>query len=103
MCFRQKTESSLLDVCHNTLQLCPEVVRIVLPCKIFSLMCILYSKQSTPRITHFIQVTCIELWTTPLLLRIVSLSTTTTEGQMEKKKELSSYKRGLDTFIIHTK
>ena len=32
-CVLDKTENSLLDGCHSMLQLCPEVVRIVLPCK----------------------------------------------------------------------
>lgn len=100
MCFRQKTESSLLDGCHNMLQFCPKVVvGIVLPCKkMFSLMCVFHNASHTSYV-----YTCIELWTSPLLLRSVSLSITTTKKPDGKGKKICSYNRELDTFIVHNK
>ena len=99
MCSRQKTESSLLDGCHNMLLFRPEVVRIVLPCKKRKekkkcpLMCIFQSKQCAAHITHVsFRSLCIKLLTNPLLLCIVSLSTTTTATKLR-----------LETLRIHNK
>lgn len=83
MCFRQKTESSRLDGCHNTLQFCPEVVRIVLPCKKYFLLCA-FSRQMLhgSKHTQCIQVTCIELWTALRCCYALCLSVSTAKGQM---------------------
>lgn len=88
MCFRQKTESSLLDGCHNTLQFCPEVVRIVLPCKKYCLYPHFLQQTYTACITHISFRSQILNCGEPLF-DIVSLYCRRTKGRMVKKKLMS--------------